>query len=152
MIIYHGSNVEVKYPRIISGKFNKDFGDGFYCTNLEEQAKRWTLKYDTRIVNIYEYNENNNLNIKSFDEVDLEWLDFVAASRSGKKHSYDIVIGPMADDQIYNYINDYIDGLITKEAFLELAKFKHPTHQIVFCNEEALKYLTFKESKVIEDV
>lgn len=76
-----------------------------------------------------------------------EWLDFIINSRNGKKHNYDIVIGAMADDQIYNYITDLIDGVITREAFWELAKFRHPTHQIAFCGEKALKCLKFLECK-----
>ena len=64
--------------------------------------------------------------------------------RSGKSHDYDIVIGAMADDQIYNYISDYMDGTITREQFWVLAKFKYPTHQIVFCSNEALKCLRYR--------
>ena len=76
-----------------------------------------------------------------------KWHDFIINSRNGKKHNYDIVIGAMADDQIYNYITDLIDGVITGEAFWELAKFRHPTHQIAFCSEKALKCLKFLECK-----
>ena len=61
-----------------------------------------------------------------------------------KTHDYDIVIGAMADDQIYTYVSDYIDGTITREQFWVLAKFKYPTHQIVFCTDEALKCLTYR--------
>ena len=57
--------------------------------------------------------------------------------RSGQDHGYDIVIGAMADDQIYNYISDYIDGVLTRKQFWALARFKYPTHQIVFCTDEA---------------
>lgn len=62
-VVYHGSNVKVDYPKIIPEKFTKDFGNGFYCTILKEQAIRWAKKYDTSIVNIYEYKENSNLKI-----------------------------------------------------------------------------------------
>ena len=53
----------------------------------------------------------------------------------------------MADDQIYNYITDLIEGVITREAFWELAKFRYPTHQIAFCTNKALKCLKFIDSK-----
>ena len=59
---------------------------------------------------------------------------------------YDIVEGPMADDQIWNFVEGFIDGRIPRKAFWELVKFNYPTHQIVFCTEEALKTLTFKGS------
>ena len=74
-----------------------------------------------------------------------EWLDFIVACRSGKSHAYDIVEGPMADDTIFNYVQNYIDGTISREAFWALAKFKHPTHQISFHTERALQTLRFVE-------
>lgn len=148
-VIYHGSNQEIKEPKIIKTKFNKDFGDGFYCTILEEQAIKWAKKYDKSIVNLYEYVENPKLKIKEFTIMSEEWLDFIVNSRHGKAHDYDIVIGAMADDQVYNYINDYLDGNITREAFWELAKFNHPTHQIAFCTFNALKCIKYIDSKEV---
>ena len=142
-IIYHGSYCRVEEPKLLDNKYTKDFGKGFYCTILKEQAIKWANKYDTKIINLYEYHENNNLKIKEFTVMTEEWLDFIISSRNGEKHDYDIVIGAMADDQIYNYITDLLKGEITREAFWELAKFRHPTHQIAFCTEEALKTLKF---------
>ena len=75
-----------------------------------------------------------------------EWLDFVVAYRQGTKHDYDMVEGPMADDTIWNYVDDFTCGEISRTAFWELVKFKYPTHQIVFCSEKALKQLHFKRS------
>lgn len=84
------------------------------------------------------------LKIKDFQEMSEEWLDFIIACRGGKEHDYDIVIGAMANDQIYNYISDYIEGIITREQFWSLAKFKYPTHQINFCTNAALKCLEYR--------
>lgn len=148
-IVYHGSYCKVEKPEIKEGKYTKDFGTGFYCTILEEQAEKWSRKYETSIINIYEYNENPDLKIKDFTVMTEEWLDFIIDCRSGKKHNYDIVIGAMADDQVYNYITDLIEENITREAFWELAKFKHPTHQIAFCSENSLKCLKFIKVKKI---
>ena len=142
-IVYHGNYCKVEEPKILENKYTKDFGKGFYCTILKEQAIKWANKYDTKIINLYEYHENNNLKIKEFTVMTEEWLDFIISSRNGEEHDYDIVIGAMADDQIYNYITDLLKGEITREAFWELAKFRHPTHQIAFCTEEALKTLKF---------
>ena len=100
MEVSHGSYTTVKEPRIQKGLYTKDFGVGFYCTQLKR--------------------------------------------RNGQPHGYDIVIGAMANDQIYNYISDFIRGIITREQFWALAKFKYPTHQIAFCTDAALKCLTFK--------
>lgn len=147
MELFLGSNTIVDQPKIITDGHYKDFGYGFYCTNLERQAKRWALvKKNNHIVNIYDYQENKNLNILIFDEMTDEWLNFVVDCRRGIKHNYDIVEGPMADDTIWNYVDDFASGIISKTAFWELVKFKYPTHQIVFCSEDALKQLHFKRS------
>ena len=147
-IIYHGSNVAVPNPQILINGYYKDFGYGFYCTNLEKQAKRWALtKKGASIVNNYSYTKNKNLRSLCFDEMTEEWLDFVVNCRSGKEHEYDIVEGPMADDQIWNYVEGFISGKVSRDAFWELVKFSYPTHQIVFCTEDALKTLTFEGSE-----
>lgn len=150
MIIYHGSNVIVSSPRILVNGFYKDFGYGFYCTNIEKQAKRWALtKRGKSVVNSYEYIPNAALSQLVFDTMTEEWLDFVADCRLGKEHSYDIVEGPMADDQVWDYVEDFIAGRISRAAFWELVKFKYPTHQIVFCTQEALKTLQYEGSETL---
>lgn len=150
MTVYHGSYTAVEVPQIICGKNTKDFGPGFYCTVIREQAERWARRYDTPVVNIYTVRMNTNLKILEFKEMTEEWLDFIISCRHGVPQDYDIVIGAMANDQIYNYIADYIDGVITRDQFWSMAKFKYPTHQINFCSDEALKCLTFVSRKEIE--
>ena len=143
MTVFHGGYSIIKNPKIITGRNTKDFGPGFYCTVIREQAERWAKRYDTPIVNTYTVRLNTDLNILEFKSMTEEWLDFIIQCRNGEPHNYDIVIGAMADDQIYNYVADYLDGVITREQFWVLAKFKHPTHQINFCTESALKCLEF---------
>lgn len=149
MLVYHGSYTEVQNPEIIKGRNTKDFGYGFYCTIIKEQAQRWARRYATPIVNAYTLLINEHLNILEFKTMTDEWLDFIIDCRNGKQHNYDIVIGAMANDQIYNYISDYIDGIITREQFWVLAKFKYPTHQINFCTDDALKCLKFINSEKV---
>lgn len=151
MKVYHGGFAAIDKPEILKSRFAKDFGDGFYCTELEAQAIRWASRYDTPVVSIYEYQPNENLKMLVFEEMTEEWLNFIVECRSGGKHDYDIVIGAMANDQIYNYISDFIDGVINREQFWVLAKFKHPTHQVCFCSENALDTLRFTEYKTISN-
>ena len=92
---------------------------------------------------------DEKLSYKVFDEMTEEWLDFIVACRKGESHKYDIVEGPMADDTIYNYVQNYIDGKISRAAFWELAKFKYPTHQISFHTVSALDTLRFIGSEVV---
>ncbi len=146
-MLYHGSNVEVSAPKIMLNGFYKDFGYGFYLTNMERQAKRWALtKRGASIVSVFSYIEDSKNNVVSFSGMTEEWLEFVVNCRRGVAHSFDIVEGPMADDQIWDYVEDYMDGSITKAAFWELIKFRYPTHQIAFCTEKALEALHFERS------
>ena len=149
MTVYHGGYTAVKKPKIIKGKNTKDFGPGFYCTIIREQAERWAMRYNTPIVSTYTVRINTGLKIQEFKEMTEEWLDFIIDCRHGKPHDYDIVIGAMANDQIYNYIADYMDGVITREQFWVLAKFKYPTHQISFCSDAALRCLEFVSSREV---
>ena len=127
MLIYHGSGMVVQYPEIRVDRFTKDFSWGFYCTNNIQQTTRWAKRHRS---------------IK-------EWLDFIVSCRSGKSHPYDIVEGPMADDQIWTYIEDFISTKITRTAFWELAKFQKPTHQISFHTINALLCLKFVQAKEV---
>ena len=150
MKLYNGSAFKIENPKISTSGFYKDFGYGFYCTNIEKQAKRWAAtRGKQHIVNVYSYVEDKNLNILKFDNMTEEWLDFIVDCRRGIAHSYDIVEGPMADDTIYNYIQNYIDGKISRAAFWELAKFNHPTHQISFHTVSALSTLRYVGNEVV---
>lgn len=149
MTVYHGSYTTVRMPEIIRGRNTKDFGPGFYCTIIREQAERWVKRYDAGIVNTYTVRMDSSLKTLEFKEMTDEWLDFIIDCRYGIAHDYDIVIGAMANDQIYNYVSDYMDGILTREQFWVLAKFKYPTHQINFCTPAALKCLEFVSSEEV---
>ena len=146
-VLFHGSNIVVRNPEVRTLGHYKDFGYGFYCTRFEQQAKKWALtKSPKHIVTLYEYSEKQGLQTRQFHEMTDEWLDFVSDCRRGKNHKYDIVEGPMADDQIWDYVEDFVAGNISREAFWALARFKHPTHQIVFCTPKALACITYKSN------
>lgn len=156
-IIFHGSKEVIKTPEILVSNHSKDFGYGFYCTELFAQASRWAKRglpghskpKGSPIVNVYFYTPNENLKVLSFDKMNDEWLDFIALCRNAHgyvPHDYDIVEGPMADDEVWNYVEDFLAGRISRTAFWELCKFKYPTHQITFHTEKALKCLEFKEA------
>lgn len=150
MIIYHGSYQPILTPEIRKARFSKDFGTGFYCTEILEQAKRWARRFDTPVISHYEYKETHRFDVLSFPVMTEEWLDFIVACRGGNEHSHDIVIGAMANDQIFNYVDDFIAGILTREQFWVLAKFKHPTHQIAFCSERALNAITYLKSEEVK--
>ena len=128
MKIYHGSTVIVERPSLEILNYRTDFGKGFYTTTDIEQAKRWTKIKKERIeeekrennikryVNIYEYSENKKLKILNFLEATEEWLDFVYKNRKSNKllHDYDIVKGPVANDNLFATLRLYERNYISK--------------------------------------
>ena len=155
MILYHGSDAEVKNPEIIYSEKGKDFGCAFYLTPLKEQAERMANRRKrmnrstSAFVSVYKRNEEkNNLKYKFFKNPDLEWLDMIIKCRTNPyfKHGYDIVEGKIADDSVGETILFVIEGIIKKEDAFERLKFQKINSQIAFCSEESLKFITFIES------
>jgi len=100
-------------------------------------------KRGNHIVNVYSYEEDSTLKKLCFPRMTEEWLSFIVKCRRGEEHSYDIVEGPMADDTIWDYVEDFAAGNITRVAFWELVKFKYPTHQIDFLHVGVAKNNNF---------
>lgn len=158
MILYHGSNMIVKEPKLIEQNRLLDFGNGFYTTTNKEQVEAFSKKVASKrggkpIINIYEFNENyeENLYIKEFPSPNGEWIDFVSDHRNGiyKGDKYDIIIGAVANDDVYRTLQIYSTGLLSKEQALEALKVKKLFNQYVFTTEKALSCLKFIEAKEI---
>ena len=163
MIVYHGTTIEIKKPVILRNEIGRDFGYGFYTTDIQEQAERWAVrkaKIAARrsitpvkgVVDIYEWNTDTPLNIKSFEGTSLEWLDFVVKCRSKADfvHEYDIVTGKIANDNVGETVSYVVQGIMRREDALERLRFEKINNQIAFCTEEALKTLTFIKSYEVE--
>ena len=163
MKLYHGTNIRFETPRIIQPNRALDFGAGFYTTTDVEQAKTWAKVVVRRsssgipLLNIYELNENfqDNLKVKRFESPDKDWLDFVSEHRLNiyNGDDYDLIIGPVANDNTMPVIQSYIDSIQTNEAekdfFVEFAlrqlhadKLKD---QFVFKTEVALRQINYLE-------
>ena len=153
MIVCHGSTVAVAEPRILSAYHTLDFGVGFYTTSNEEQALQWAARVAARrkvtpTVNIYEFDSiaaGRALTEIRFDNPDEPWLDFTCANRSGRySHKpYDIVYGPVADDDVYGTILLYEQGFLDKEAAIKRFKVKQLYNQILFHSPRSLIYLQY---------
>ena len=151
-MIYHASGEKVEFPEVRKSRYTKDFSWGFYCTNNFEQAKKWAKRNrECPTINYYTYTQKDNLKILKFEEMTDKWLDFIAACRNGYIHDYDIVEGPMADDTVWNYVNDFLSGDISRKIFWDLAEFKYPTHQISFHTLKALDCLKFERSEILNE-
>lgn len=160
--VFHGSFIEVSKPLVALSRPNLDFGQGFYVTDLRQQAVRWAERIATRrlvnpVLSIYEFDvdaSKKEYRYLEFDSYDKAWLDFIVANRKGKMlwKDYDVVEGGVANDNVIDTVEDYIRGRMSAEAALvELSKHQ-PNNQFCILNQEIIdKYLRFVESKNIED-
>lgn len=164
MILYHGSGIIVDNPRIIQADVGRDFGFGFYTTDIKEQAIRWA-KRKTMILqrnnkpaqptlNIFEYNKTKAekiLKIKTFTNPSMKWLEFIVSCRGNInfKHNYDIVIGNIANDNVGETVSYVMSGIMRKEDAVERLKFQKINNQICFNTKSALKHLVFQKSEIV---
>ena len=156
MILYHGSFQEVSNPDLEHSRPNVDFGRGFYTTPIYAQAIKWSEKFKNRgwrgIISSYTIDEHyfEILKVLSFETYSEEWLDFILNCRSGKDDSdYDIVIGGVANDKVFNTVELYFDGLIDKNEALKRLRYEEPNLQICFRSMEALSRIHFEGSEQI---
>lgn len=155
MILYHGSNVEVKEPILLKVQRELDFGKGFYTTSDMEQAARWAERTAKRrgesnaFVTVYEVNEDElkNIRLLSFDSPNVEWLNFVVKNRKGEyiAGDWDIISGPVADDQTAQVIDLYLDGLYDEEEAIRRFLTQKLKDQYTFKTLEAINLLKYKE-------
>ena len=160
MILYHGSNVEVKLPGIIITNRSLDFGPGFYTTSDQNQAIRWarlqTVRRKSGIPTVTGYNLDESalkkLHVLRFESADADWLRFVSQNRKGvySGTKYDIVCGPVANDNTMPVINDYISGAIDEETALILLKPQKLADQFAFLTHTGLTAISFLEVLTIE--
>lgn len=158
MILYHGSNIIVRVPRIIEPNRTLDYGSGFYTTCAEKQAYDWALKKlktpdQCNYVNVYELDETalKTLKVLWFDGPSDEWIDFVMRNRQDEtyRHDYDLVYGPVANDNVYVQFGLYEQGFISKATLLAELKVYKLVDQMLFHTEKALQYLRFIEAKEV---
>jgi hypothetical protein len=160
MILYHGSNLVVKQPKLIKQNRFLDFGFGFYTTTNRAQAESFAQKVTERrkigaaTLNIYEINEKiafEKCRLLSFEGADEKWLDFVANNRQGKAQggSYDLIFGAVANDNVYRTLALYMADVLTKEQALDALKVRKLYDQLVFATEKALTYLHYRGSELV---
>lgn len=162
MIVYHGSTIIVDKPQILQSERFLDFGAGFYTTTNKEQALRWALrvaarrKAETKIISVYEFDYESaekDLKVIRFDQPDKAWLEFICACRSGKSvaSEYDLVFGPVADDNVYATVQLFELGVLDEAETVKRLKIEKLFNQVLFHTEKALSLCCFKESIVLEE-
>ncbi len=155
MILYHGSNMDIESIDLSRSSVGKDFGCGFYLTASKEQAERMGLRRarlygGEKVVSSFEFDEKAareaGMSIKDFESYSKEWADFILANRKNDTrtqiHDFDIVHGPVANDDVGYQIRRLLAGMITIETFLEELKYKEGiTYQYFFATERSVQFL-----------
>ena len=159
MILYHGSNVEVRRPRLLKNQRDLDFGKGFYTTSSFEQAQSWAMR-TTRVrgsgsprVSCYSFDErlSEDLKVLRFAKADGPWLDYVSVNRKGLlvADDYDLVVGPVANDDTFPTIVLYLDGYLDAESTIKRLLPQRLKDQYTFKSEAAVALLNYVEVKAV---
>lgn len=158
LLLYHGTVADFEQILLLKSHNRRDFGVGFYTTILEKQAKEWAYRLSLRekkkqyYVYQYIFRESDNLKVKRFDSLNKEWLEFIKDNRSkgGLQHSYDVVIGPVADDNTMETVQLYLTGILTVDEAVERLKYNKVNNQVSFHTERALRSLQFVRREIYE--
>ena len=151
LVVYHGTDTLFDEIDINQSKDKRDFGKGFYTTTIASQAESWARSVRIRnhskeaYVNVYELSIDENVNVCVFEGLTLEWLEFIKVNRSmgNVQHKYDIVIGPVANDNTLVTVNRYIQGIYTAEEAIRRLSFFKANDQVTFHTSRALGCLKF---------
>jgi hypothetical protein len=154
MILYHGTNIDFASIDLKKCKPNKDFGQGFYLTDIQKQAKQMAVRRcdfeqcGAPVIQKYEFDErllsSNELNVKRFEKVSKEWAEFIFKNRNSRgkfRHNYDIVYGPIADDGVVYQLTLFEQHIISIDQLVEGLTFRKLNNQYYFGTELAISKL-----------
>ncbi len=154
MKLYHGTNIDFGEILLSRCRPNKDFGQGFYLTDIRSQAEAMAVRRcefeesGVPIVQEYELDESilsaGVLDVLKFEGVSAEWAEFILKNRMAKgqrMHNYDIVVGPVADDGVVFQLNLYMQHLITIETLVKELTYRQLNNQYFFGTERAIQQL-----------
>ena len=152
--VYHGTTDKVENPICAFGRKNLDFGQGFYVTDIREQAVKWATltalkRNGSPIINCYLLDKDalmKDAKCKIFEAYNAEWLEFIVASRKGLNPAanYDYIEGGIANDRVIDTVNLYISGLMSSDIALKRLAMHQPNNQICLLNQSMTdKYLEY---------
>lgn len=166
MILYHGTNLNIEKIDLKLCRPYKDFGKGFYLTTIKEQATKMALRTSKLyggdpVIISYEIRDDflslSELNIKNFGrKTSADWAKFVMNNRNrtfkdiksfecNLDNKYDIVAGPIANDDMVMLFRKFENEDITFDALLKKMTYRDMTNQYSFHSEKAVLLLIKKE-------
>jgi hypothetical protein len=164
--LYHGTIFRIDRIDVGCGRRRKDFGRGFYMAFRPDQAigmmhkkhreaERRSRNHELPDLREYLYRIRLNptveerLAVKVFETADMEWLEFILSCRESaeeRAHSYDIIVGPTADDDTLLSLQNYWKGLygpvgqpVAKAALLSALEPENLGIQCCLCTDKAVE-------------
>ena len=158
LTLFHGSNHDFECVNLEKSRDKRDFGRGFYMTTLKDQAVRWTQNMFIRYGGgrfVYELvlDISPDLRIKRFEGLNREWLEMVKRNRldGGTQHDYDVVCGPVANDDTMRTLALFVAGIYTEDMALQQLRFFKPNDQVSIHTECALPRLRIVRKETHEE-
>ena len=156
MILYHGSYTPIAKPDLSFSRLRTDFGKGFYLTPLKAQAISWAERFrherGNAYISIYSFLSKaedklpDDTKILEFDTHSIEWLDFITSCRLGlpMDNDWDLVIGGVANDKVFDTLQLYFDELITADEAIKRLRYNKPNFQYCFKKQSLIdRFLHF---------
>lgn len=158
LVLYHGTTSEFEQIDLSKSRNRRDFGRGFYCTVLESQAQEWAHRLYMRnfsgkeYVYQYVFHQTEDLKIRHFTALNAEWLEFIKDNRvkGGIQHSYDVVIGPVADDNTMETVQLYMAGILKSDEAVERLRYNKVNNQVSFHTQKAVEHLIFEKREEVD--
>jgi hypothetical protein len=159
LTLWHGSHLAVEAPNISFSRDHVDFGKGFYTTPIHEQARNWARRFvrsrGAGVLSLYEIDDaalRDEAGILEFQTYSVEWLDFIARCRNGENAGdYEVVIGGVANDKVFNTLQLYFDGLVDKREAIKRLQYEKPNCQYCFRSQAVIdRHLKFKGAEELK--
>ena len=138
--LFHTGYAEIREADIRYGRKNADFGQGFCLSDSDEFVGKWMRERKAAVIHVNTYELNlAGLQVLRFTR-DEDWLDYILRNRASYADSHseaDVVIGPIANDTIYDTLGILTSGVLTREQSLELLRIGPAFEQTVVKTEKA---------------
>ncbi len=146
MKLYHTSDRVIQTPDVAHGRRNADFGPGFYLTPDREFTYRWAR--ENSIVNLYEL-DLTGLNVYTFQRT-VDWFEYIFHNRRGRDGlKHDVIIGPIANDTIFDTMGMITSGFLSSQDALKLLLIGPEYIQAAVKTEKALKNLRWLKAEKV---
>lgn len=161
MLLFHGSKSGIKGDMKPMSREACDFGSGFYMGDKPDQPKGLIAAYPNNKFYEIEYDADGLIEKKFGEDYmsQMEWALFVSYNRAPERmsqyknvcaryraynESYDMIVGPIADDKMTQVMNLFFGGQLCDKAFIEALQYVKLGSQYVLKTDRACEKKRFR--------